>query len=51
MLHELNQGPSIQRLYVVETTDTSGEDADTSQPRQRVHSKGTFKVKKNYATD
>ena len=32
-------------------TDTSGQDTDTSQPRRRVRSKRTFKMKKSYATD
>ena len=51
VLDKLNQGPSTTRLPLVDTTDTSGRDTDTSQPRQRVHSKHTFEKKKSYATD
>ena len=50
MLDKLNQGPSAARPPFVETTDTSGEGTDTSQPRRRVRSKRTFKMKKSYAT-
>ena len=50
VLDKLNQGPSTARSPIVETTDTSGEDTDTSQPRRRVRSKPTFKMKKSYAT-
>ena len=45
VLDKLNQGPSAARPPIVETTNTSGEDTDTSQPRQRVRSKRTFKMK------
>ena len=51
VLDKLNQGPSTSRAPIVETNDTSGEDTDTSQPRRRVRSKCTFKMKKSYATD
>ena len=51
VLDKLNQGLSAARPPIVETTDTSGEDTDTSQPRRRVRSKRTFKMKKSYATD
>ena len=51
MLDKLKQGASTSRTPVVDTTDTSGEDIETSQPRQRVLSKGTFKIEKSYATD
>ena len=50
MLHKLNQGPSAARPSLVETTDTSGEDTDTSQPGRRVRSERTFKMKKSYTT-
>ena len=50
MLSKLKQGPSAARLPIVETTDTSGEDTDTSQPRRRVRSKRAFKMKKSYTT-
>ena len=50
VLDKLNQGPSAARPPIVETTDTSGEETDTSQPRRRVRSKRTFKLKKSYAT-
>ena len=50
MLDKLNQGPSTARPPIVETTDTNGEDTDTSQPRRRVRSKRTFKMKKSYTT-
>ena len=45
-----NQGPSAARPPIVETTDTSWEDTDTSQTRRRVRSKRTFKMKKSYKT-
>ena len=50
VLDKLNQGPSAARPPIVETTDTSGEETDTSQPRRRLRSKRTFKMKKSYAT-
>ena len=50
MFGKLEQGPSTARLPIVETTDTSGEDTDTSQPRRSVRSKRTFKMKKSYTT-
>ena len=51
VLDKLNQGPSIpqQQQRVLETTDTSGEDTDIDQPRKRVRSRRTFKMKKGYA--
>ena len=49
-MDKLNQGPSTARAPIVETTDTSGEETDTSQPRRRVRSKRTFKMKKSYTT-
>ena len=50
MLDKLNQGPSIpqQQQRVLETTDTSGEDTDIEQPRRRVRSRRTLKIKKGY---
>ena len=52
MLEKLNQGLSVsqQQQRATDTTDTSGEETDTSQPRRRVRSKRTFKMKKSYAT-
>ena len=52
VLDKLNHGPSIpqHQQRVLDTTDTSGEETDTSQPRRRVRSKRTFKMKKSYAT-
>ena len=52
VLDKLNQGPSVsqQQQRATDTTDTSGEETDTSQPRRRVRSKRTFKMKKSYAT-
>ena len=50
VLGKLNQGPSAARPPNVETTDTSGEDTDTSQPRRRVRPKRTFRMKKSYTT-
>ena len=52
MLDKLNQGPSVsqQQQRAADTTDTSGEETDTSQPRRRVRSNCTFKMKKSYAT-
>ena len=52
VLDKLNQGPSVsqQQQRVTDTTDTNGEETDTSQPRRRVRSKRTFKMKKSYAT-
>ena len=51
VLDDLNKGPSTTPPPIVDTTDTSGEITDTSQPRRRVRSKRTFKMKKSYATD
>ena len=52
VLHKLNRGPTTSCRPIVETTGMSGEDTDTSLPRQRerVRSKRTFKMKKNYTT-
>ena len=50
LLDKLNQGLSTACLPIVETTDTSGEDTDTSQPRLKIRSKRTFKMKKSYTT-
>ena len=52
VLDKLNQGPSVsqQQQRATDTTDTSGEESDKSQPRRRVRSKRTFKMKKSYAT-
>ena len=51
-MDKLNQGASVsqQQQRVSDTTDTSAEETDTSQPRRRVRSKRTFKMKKSYAT-
>ena len=51
VLAKLNQGPSVshQQQRVPDTTDTSGEHTDTDQPRRRVRSRRTFKMKKGYA--
>ena len=52
VLGKLGQGPSIpqqQQHRVSDTTDTSGEDTDVEQPRRRVRSRRTFKMKKGYA--
>ena len=51
VLNKLNQGPSQARLHIVETTDTSREDTDTSQRRRRVRSKHTSQIKTSFATD
>ena len=51
VLDKLNQGPSTSRPPIVVTTDTIGEDTDTSQPRRRVRSKRTLKMKKTYSTN
>ena len=52
VLVKLNQGPPVsqQQQRATDTMDTSGEETDTSQPRQRVRSKRTFKMKKSFAT-
>ena len=52
VLDKLNQGPSVsqQQQRATDTTDTSGEETDTSQPRRSVRSKRTFRMKKSYAT-
>ena len=50
VLDNLNQGSSISSSPVVDTTDTSGEDTDSSQLRQRVRWKPSFEIKKRYAT-
>ena len=51
VLGKPNQGPSIpqHQQRVPDTTDTSGEDTDVEQPRRRVPSRRTFKMKKGYA--
>ena len=52
MLGKLGQGPSMpqqQQPRVSDTTDASGEDTDAEQPRRRVRSRRTFKMKKGYA--
>ena len=52
VLGKLSRGPSLelqQQQRVSDTTDTSGEDTDIEQPRRRVRSRRTFKVKKGYA--
>ena len=51
VLDKLNHGPSIpqQQQRALETTDTSGEDTDIEQPRRRVRSRRTFKMKQGYA--
>ena len=52
VLDKLNQGPPVsqQQQRATDTTDTSGEGTDTSQPRRRVRSKRSFKTKKSYST-
>ena len=52
VLDKLNQGLSVSQQHqrATDTTDTSGEETDTSQSRRRVRSKRTFKMKKSYAT-
>ena len=52
VLDKLNQEPAVaqQQQRATDTTDTSGEETDTSQPPRRVRSKRTFKMKKSYAT-
>ena len=52
MLDRLSRGTSTQQQQqqrVTDTTDTSGEDTDVEQPRRRVRSRRTFKMKKGYA--
>ena len=53
VLGKLSQGPSVaqqqQQQRVPDTTDTSGEDTNIEQPRRRVRSRRTFKMKKAYA--
>ena len=51
VMDKLNQGPSTshQQQRVPGTTDTSGEDTDVDQPRRRVRSRRTLKMKKRYA--
>ena len=50
VLDKLNQGPSFshQQQRVPDATETSGEDTDVEQPRRRVRSKRTIKMKKGY---
>ena len=50
MLDKLSQGASTSHLPIFETTDTCRKETDTSQPRRRVRSKRTFKMKKSNAT-
>ena len=51
VLNKLTQGPSLpqQQQRVPDTTDTIGEDTDAEQPRRRLPSIRTFKMKKGYA--
>ena len=51
VLGKHTQGPSVshQQQRVPDTTNTSGEDTDVDQPRRRVRSRCTFKLKKRYA--
>ena len=51
VLDKLNQGPSIpqQQQRVTDTTDNTGGDTDIEQPRRRVRSRCTFKMKKGHA--
>ena len=52
VLDKVSRGPSTsqqQQQLVTDTTDTSGEDTDVEQPRRRVRSRRTFKMKKGYA--
>ena len=51
LLDKLNQGPSIpqQQQRVLKSTATSGEDTNIEQPRRRVRSRLTFKMKEGYA--
>ena len=51
MLDNLNQGPSVshQQQRLPDITDTSGEETDVEQPRRRVRSRRTFKMKMGYA--
>ena len=51
VLGKLNHEPSVsqQQQRVPGTTDTSGEDTDIEQPRRRVRSRRTIKLKKGYA--
>ena len=51
VLDEHNGGPSASRLRLADTTDTIGEDTDTSYLRRSVQSKRTYKMKKSNATD
>ena len=46
-LNRLKQGPS-QNPQKVETSDTSGEETDTSKGRRKILSKKTFRMKKVY---
>ena len=48
MLGKLNQGPS-QSPQRVETSETSGDETDTSKRRRTILSKKTFRMKKLYA--
>ena len=52
VLDKLNQGPPVsqQQQRATGTTDTCGEETDTSHPRRRVRSKRTLEMKKSYAT-
>ena len=48
VLDRLNQGPS-QGSQRVETSDTSGDETDTSKRRGKIWSKKTFQMRKMYA--
>ena len=53
VLDKLSQGASVQHQQqrVPDTMDTCGEDTDVEQPRRRVRSRRSFKMKKAYAVD
>ena len=51
VLDKSSQGPTTSLFPIVDTTDTTGEDRDTSEPRRRVRLKRTFEMKKSCVTD
>ena len=45
-LEQVEQGPSLVVLILGDTSDTSGDETDVSEPRRIVRSKRTYKLKK-----
>ena len=49
-LEQLEQKPSRALPRLVDTTDTSGDESDAGEPRRRLRSKKTYKMKRAWGT-